>query len=350
MPYYSILIPSYNRPELIGETVESILSNDFDDFEIIISDDKSPRQEEVVVALQPFLDDSRVHLYMQPQNLREARNRDFLFNSACGEWLIVLGDDDKLYPNALSTLTVAMDRYPEADIYAFGYTIIDEFGRMKYSRQSPKALRVSIKQLGLVHEVMISDTFPFWMYHPATFCSRKQVHRKIRPQMDVGIGDDFMFMIDFLNQGGVLQIIPDVLMFYRKSLSLKTCAQANLSTGELPQLVARAKIMKQLLERTDFHPSVATFAKSRVCVQRLLYDAILWSDLSLSDIREKLNLSLETYNEFLAYTKRKPRFLYRTWLSFKRAHFFVSLFGFSGIEEMVKVLFERFISARQHGR
>jgi len=340
-PFFSILIPSYNRPELIGETIESILKNDFDDLEIIVSDDKSPRQGEIVTVLKPFLRDSRVQLYLQNENLREAGNRDFLFQIARGEWFIVLGDDDRLYSHALSTLAKAISQFPGAEIYTFGYTIIDEYGRLRYSRHAPKPVRISIKEQRLVHEIIVSQCFPFWIYHPATFCSNSDIHKKIKSNQDVGIGDDFMFMIDFINNGGVMQIVPAVLMYYRKAVSDQIHSQLNLSYGELPQLIARAKIMQQLLYRTDLHSSIASFVRSRECRQRLLYDAIMWSKMSIEIILENLNLPSKIEREFLLYAKRRPRILYRKFLLLQRALFFFKLFGFAGIQEMGKVMLSR---------
>jgi glycosyltransferase involved in cell wall biosynthesis len=55
MPLFSVLIPSYNRPELIAKTVRSVLSSDYKDFELIVSDDRSPRQTEIVETLRPYL-------------------------------------------------------------------------------------------------------------------------------------------------------------------------------------------------------------------------------------------------------------------------------------------------------
>jgi len=341
MPFYSILIPSYNRPELIGETVDSVLKNDFNDFELIISDDKSPRQDEILDSLKPFLRDSRVQLHLQSENLREPGNRDFLFSAASGQYLIVLGDDDLLYPYALSTLATAIERHPESGIYTFGYTIIDEFGSVRYSRQAPKPLRVSIQNQKLAREIIVSECFPFWMYHPATFCAKKEVHSKIKSSSEVGIGDDLMFMIDFINESGIIQMVPAVLMCYRKASSDAAYAQFNQSLGDLPQLIARAKIMRQLSIRMDFHPAIAEFVKSFACRRRLLYDPVLWSGLVVEGLQQVLELSDDEMEELRRHKKYRPRVLYKRWLSLQRGLFFFSLFGFSGLKEMCKVLLSR---------
>ena len=46
-PFFSVLIPSYNRPEYIGELINSFLNGKFQDFEIIISDDCSPKRDQI---------------------------------------------------------------------------------------------------------------------------------------------------------------------------------------------------------------------------------------------------------------------------------------------------------------
>ncbi len=64
-PFFSILIPSYNRPEYITKSIESILDNDFDDYEIIISDDNSPKIDEIEKSIKKYLEFENVHFFKQ---------------------------------------------------------------------------------------------------------------------------------------------------------------------------------------------------------------------------------------------------------------------------------------------
>src|SRR5471032_3310840 len=93
-PFFSVLIPSYNRPEFVGAAVASVLASDFQDFEIIVSDDCSPRQAEIRAVLEPALADPRMYFHSQPTNLREPANRAFLHAEARGDWQVLLSDDD----------------------------------------------------------------------------------------------------------------------------------------------------------------------------------------------------------------------------------------------------------------
>ena len=67
-PFFSILIPSYNRPEYITKNIDSILANSFDDYEIVISDDNSPKSAEIEEVLQPYLKEDKIRYQHLPES------------------------------------------------------------------------------------------------------------------------------------------------------------------------------------------------------------------------------------------------------------------------------------------
>lgn len=340
-PFFSVLVPSYNRPELIGAAVGSVLANNWPDCEIIISDNNSPRQSEIVAALQPYMADSRVRLHLQPVNLLEAGNRDFLFESARGEWQIVLCDDDMLYPNALTTLHRAIHEQSAADLFVFGYTVIDEHDQPSHSRSAPRALLISAADRRLTEEAIVADALPFWLYHPATFCSRRSVHDRIKPNRAVGIGDDVMFLIDYINAGGAVQVVPAVLMYYRKMSAGQTTLQMNQSAGDLPNLVTRALILRHLAERNDLQPQLADFVSKRKFRQRLLYDPVLWSGVPPTDLLTKVPLPEPWAEELRIFATTNSRQFHRLKMILRRFAFFSSIFGWVGIFATLTVIMQR---------
>ena len=58
MPYFSVVIPTYNRAHSIHKAIDSVLNQSFQDFEIIIVDDSSTDHTKEVVA---EIDDNRIH-------------------------------------------------------------------------------------------------------------------------------------------------------------------------------------------------------------------------------------------------------------------------------------------------
>jgi len=99
-PKVSVIIPTYNRPHLIGRAIKSVLNQTYQDFEIIIIDGSPNNETEKVI--QPYLTDSRIHYFHEPDvhtntvkdraNIAKARNK--AVRMAKGEYIAPLDDDD----------------------------------------------------------------------------------------------------------------------------------------------------------------------------------------------------------------------------------------------------------------
>jgi glycosyltransferase involved in cell wall biosynthesis len=94
-PFFSIGITTYNRHDLLKEALESILSQNFTDFEVIVGNDY---QAEVLTGEMLGITDSRVRFVNYPQNLREIGNMNALLESAGGRYFTWLFDDDLFEP------------------------------------------------------------------------------------------------------------------------------------------------------------------------------------------------------------------------------------------------------------
>jgi glycosyltransferase involved in cell wall biosynthesis len=96
-PFFSIIIPTYNRAHLIGNTIQSVLSQSYPHFEIIVVDDGSTDNTEDVIA---SFDSPKIR-YIKIKNSERGYARNYGAKQAKGEWLYFLDSDDKLYPNHL---------------------------------------------------------------------------------------------------------------------------------------------------------------------------------------------------------------------------------------------------------
>ncbi|EKQ67111.1 glycosyl transferase [Leptolyngbyaceae cyanobacterium JSC-12] len=91
MPIVSVVIPTYNRSWGLVRSVESVLEQSFQDFEIIIADDcSSDDTYEVIKSIQ----DPRIRYFRQAQNVGVAENWGTGVNLAQGEFITLLMDDD----------------------------------------------------------------------------------------------------------------------------------------------------------------------------------------------------------------------------------------------------------------
>jgi glycosyltransferase involved in cell wall biosynthesis len=95
MPRVSILIPTYNQSGYVVQAVESALSQDYDDLEVVVSDDAS--SDDTQAVLERYRSHPRVHIFRNERNLgRVANYRESLYRRARGEWVLNLDGDDYL--------------------------------------------------------------------------------------------------------------------------------------------------------------------------------------------------------------------------------------------------------------
>lgn len=122
---YSITIPAY-KASFLQECIDSVLSQSYSDFELIIVDDASPQNIGEIVFRY---NDSRIRYYRNKENcgaVNVVDNWNICLSYAQGEYVICMGDDDRLLPNCLETYNALIDEYPDLDVY-HGFTeIIDE--------------------------------------------------------------------------------------------------------------------------------------------------------------------------------------------------------------------------------
>lgn len=90
-PFFSIVIPTFNRCELLRITIDIVLKQTFEDFELIVSDNASSDGTEWIVK---SFNDPRIKYFKNNENIGFTRNVKKAFSYAAGEYIFTLGDDD----------------------------------------------------------------------------------------------------------------------------------------------------------------------------------------------------------------------------------------------------------------
>ena len=118
MPTFSIVIPLFNKAPYVCKTVDSILSQTFDDFEIVIVDDGSTDNSAQIIEERYHLDKVRV-VKKTNGGPSSARNRGV--QEAIGEWIVFLDADDLLLPNALSIFSSLITEHTDINYFICNY-------------------------------------------------------------------------------------------------------------------------------------------------------------------------------------------------------------------------------------
>jgi glycosyltransferase involved in cell wall biosynthesis len=128
-PKISVLIPTYNYARFLPEAIESVLAQEFWDFELLIVDDCST--DNTTEVIKPFCArDARVRFAVNPVNLGMVNNWNYCLELARGEYIKFLFGDDKLFhPQALGKMISLLEDHPSATLAASARTILDEHSR-----------------------------------------------------------------------------------------------------------------------------------------------------------------------------------------------------------------------------
>ncbi len=112
----SIVMPSYNTAKFIEETIESVLAQSYENWELILVDDCSTDNTDEVVSR--FLSDERIRYIKNDTNSGAAVSRNRALREARGKWIAFLDSDDLWEPDKLEKQIAFMQN----NNYSFSYT------------------------------------------------------------------------------------------------------------------------------------------------------------------------------------------------------------------------------------
>jgi len=126
-PQISIIIPTYNRPHFLKEAISSVLSQNYQDFEIIVVDDGST--DNTKEAIKSINNKRIIYLYQKHKGRSVARNR--AIEIARGKYLAFLDDDDLFLPGKLKKQIEILEKNKDYGMVYTSALNIDEKGNVQ---------------------------------------------------------------------------------------------------------------------------------------------------------------------------------------------------------------------------
>lgn len=220
MPKVSVIIPCYNQAEYLDEAVSSILSQTFQDFEIIIVDDGSDNENSLNILKNYEKPKTRI---IRINNSGPAIARNVGIKSAKGDYILPLDADDKIGPEYLEKSCEILDKNKDIGIV---YCKAKFFGEMS-------------------GEWNLSEyKFPDILLANTIFCSaffRKSDWQDVngyKREMEFSI-EDWEFWLSLIEKGLKVYRVPDYLFFYRIKDSSR-----NIDSAPKQDLAMRMKIFE----------------------------------------------------------------------------------------------------------
>jgi glycosyltransferase involved in cell wall biosynthesis len=160
-PKVSVIVPTYNHADYLGEAIQSVLDQTFSDFELIVVNDASTDNTDEVVGQY---DDPRLKYIKHQENRYAAAARNTGIKASCGELIAFFDGDDLMHPEKLQTQVTFLKEHPEIGLTYCSRFEIDVSGLTLSIVQAPNNVTLSDLVLGYPYapsEVVLRREWPF---------------------------------------------------------------------------------------------------------------------------------------------------------------------------------------------
>jgi len=238
----SICIPTYNRTDLLLQTVESCLKQSYKNIEIVIGDDSTNGQTEA--AVRQLNRPDVIRYYLNRPSLGQNENVNRLFSLARGKRLMLLHDDDLLMPTALGQMDTCWQKNPFI-VACFGKQyLIDMSG--KVLRKESEELNQHYRRISQLVGLQASTTwsalvgqFPNNAYLVLTEAAQKVGYRS---KEEVGDACDFDFGLRLAMLYGNFWFLDEYTAAYRLSDVSVTKSQANDAPYQVYRIIKHLQV------------------------------------------------------------------------------------------------------------
>ncbi|PCJ22115.1 MAG: hypothetical protein COB04_01295 [Gammaproteobacteria bacterium] len=134
MPLLSVCIPAYNRPGPLKELIQSIVDQDYIDFEILICEDKSTRVKEIRAVIEQYILDFpkvKIRAIYNDVNLGYDGNFRKLIKESEGEYCVFMGDDDLLVDGGLKKISDVVNKHEDIGV------VLRTWGKIQGASREP---------------------------------------------------------------------------------------------------------------------------------------------------------------------------------------------------------------------
>ncbi len=212
MPKYSVIIPVFNRPDEVDELLESLTHQTYRDFEVLIVEDGSSIKCDKIV--EKYTTDLNIQYFFK-ENSGQGFSRNYGFERANGEWLIVF-DSDCIIPSEYFEI---VDNYLESNkIGAYG----GPDRAHKDFTDTQKAISYSMTSLFTTGGIR-GDKRHVGVFHPRSFNMgiSKEVFQKTKGYILPRKGEDIEFSIRIIENGFQTALIEKAFVYHKRRTDLK---------------------------------------------------------------------------------------------------------------------------------
>ena len=257
VPAVSVIIPTYNRAEMVKEAIQSVLEQTYTDYEIVVVDDGSTdNTRDVVNALNRRFNKIR-YIYQENKGRSAARNRGI--RTALGDYIAFLDSDDRFLPEKLRMQVEVLESNSDAGMVYTNTINVDENGRM-------------LADSDITRRKLSGCIYPELLFIKGTSICTPSVLVRTQVLNEVGVFDETMDIAEDLDlwrriarQYKVLQIPePLTILRYRLNERFPIRKYAKARTFYFRKAIAEDPMLKQGIEAKLFSETYLVFGISAI--------------------------------------------------------------------------------------
>jgi len=208
MKKISVLIPLYNHQNFISHAIESVLTQSFSDFELIIIDDCSTDNSAQIIKKYSQKDD-RIKVFFNKKNLGVAKTRNKLIRKAKGKFIAFMDSDDIWYKTKLEKQLYWLKKNENLVVWTEG-ELINSKGEYLSETFSEKHNSLNKKKSGNIFNELLKGNFLFF----SSIIVKRENIKNLRLNKNLRLLDDYQFIIDLSNKYD-FKFINEPLVKYR---------------------------------------------------------------------------------------------------------------------------------------
>lgn len=263
-PMVSIVVPVYNAEKTLRKCVDSILSQEYEDFELILIDDGSADSSGKICDEYAGVD-SRIRV-IHKENSGVSASRNLAIEQARGKYLQFVDSDDWISRDATRSFVERAEQYGCDMVVSDFYRVVD--GRMSQKGDIPERGVFTLEEYAAY---MMKSPADFYYGVLWNKLYRRDIVMENGIRMDPGIKwcEDFMFNLEYLRRARVFYSIHSPLYYYVRTSGSLSSPGFSISSA--------AKIKRTVFEcYNDFYKSVLSedeYDKMRFRVYRFLLES-----------------------------------------------------------------------------
>ena len=234
-PKISVIVPVYNSEKYIKETINSILNQDFKDFELIIINDASTdNSSEIIKELAKK--DKRIRIFTNKINKGRAGSVNVGFKYAKGEYITFSDSDDLFYPERLKKQTEFLDKNSEIDMIYGNMLKFYEDGKeetydsveFKNTQEPLLRLKKSAKSKEKFKEIFQALDLKKYIPGGSVMFKRKIIDSGIKMDENLRNSEDCDFNFQVIGKEYKIMKMPIITFKYRKHSNQKSGNQEKM--------------------------------------------------------------------------------------------------------------------------